>query len=166
MSQIRKLSRAGVGKFPWVRVLKHPADCDAIVRSRNALCTRTAWWSFSALPSSSAASARYCLVHLHQLGLFYDDQETRRTERWVAKHPEEFAPAESDEDVKLDLSQDEDLAVFVSLVPEWAELAEGVDLHTEEGKAVYLGRLQRAVDEAVRRLGVTAQALQLLPPPD
>jgi hypothetical protein len=166
MSEIRKLSRAGVGKFPWVRVLKRPADCDAIVRSRNALCTRTAWWSFSALPSSSAASARYCLVHLHQLGLYADDQEARRTDRWVANHPEEFAPAAPGEDVKLDLSQDEDLAVFVSLVPEWAELAEGIDLHTEAGKAAYRDRLQTAVDEAVRRLGITARALQLLPPPD
>lgn len=71
----------------------------------------------------------------------------------------------ADNDLVLDLSRDEDLAVFLALVPDWPELADGLDLTTEDGQAQYRTRLQASVDERVLTLAREAAALSTLPPP-
>lgn len=71
----------------------------------------------------------------------------------------------ADNDLVLDLSRDEDLAVFLALVPDWSELADGLDLTTEDGRAQYRTRLQASVDERVLALAREAAALSTLPPP-
>lgn len=69
------------------------------------------------------------------------------------------------DDLTLDLSTDEDYAIFLALVPDWPELADGLDLTAEEGQAEFRARLQRAVDAAVHAKAQEAAALNLLPAP-
>jgi hypothetical protein len=46
----------------------------------------------------------------------------------------------------LDGSKPEDLALIMTLVPDWVELADGLDLTTEDGAQAYQARIQRALD--------------------
>jgi hypothetical protein len=71
-----------------------------------------------------------------------------------------------DDDLVLHLDRDEDLAIVVSLVPDWAELSEGLVLATEEGAAEYLRRIQAALNEAVEALAAEARVLRTLPEGD
>lgn len=71
----------------------------------------------------------------------------------------------SADDLTLDLGRDEDYAIFLALVPDWVELADGIDLTAEEGREEFRARLQRAVDEAVHAKAREAEALSLMPLP-
>lgn len=63
----------------------------------------------------------------------------------------------------LDLGQSEDLAVFLALVPDWQELAAGLDLTTEQDRQAYRERLQDTLDERVAAKAAEARALNSLP---
>jgi hypothetical protein len=45
-------------------------------------CKNRARWHFRALPSSYARTGNYCTSHLLASGLFHDDKETKRTDKW------------------------------------------------------------------------------------
>lgn len=183
-TDVQAWRRAMVVQFPWVRALRKQVDCEGVIASRvsrnrprgsaGTMCARKAGWHFDALPSSWASSGNYCMTHLMVYGLDHDEGERQRVDRYMARHPEKFTPSPrstpvpdvKDDDLVLDLSKDEDMAVVLALVPEWAELSEGLELRTDEGAAEYRKRLQAALDEAVAALAAEARVLNTLPPPE
>lgn len=66
--------------------------------------------------------------------------------------------------VVLDGSKPEDLAVMLALVPEWRELAEGLDMDIEQDRQEYQRRFHRRADERIEELAAEAAVLRLLPP--
>lgn len=91
--------------IPWVKVVKRDIPCDGIRWNKVPLkalydhggkpatgldkyrCKNKAKWSFRALkrPQFPARDGNYCWSHLHSSGLFYNNEETQRFERWYQK---------------------------------------------------------------------------------
>lgn len=87
---------------PWVSELDRSTPCQGVKWSKVALrdlysiggkpprglepeahCKRRARWRFVALEHSHATSGDYCTSHLLAAGLYADNDETERAERWL-----------------------------------------------------------------------------------
>lgn len=56
------------------------------------------------------------------------------------------------EDLSLDLADDDDLALFLLMVPDWLDFTVGLDLETEQGKAEFRQRLSDTLSDRVAEL--------------
>ena len=97
--------KALVARIPWVKKLREPVACDGIKWSTVALrdlygtrtteargiqdrsrCKKRASWHFRPLKRSDAREGNYCWSHLIYQGLFCDQDEMDRTDKWFARH--------------------------------------------------------------------------------
>lgn len=94
--------RAQIERIPWVRRLPEPVPCTGRksgtpMKAMYSMygkppagldgyrCKVPARWHFTALKKSRATDGDFCFNHLIHRGLLYDQDESVRLERWLAR---------------------------------------------------------------------------------
>ena len=102
------MRQANAARMPWVAILQRPRACDGIKWSTVALkdlyehgpggsvpargiqekskCKKAGWWRFRSLKRSYARDGVYCWTHLVVQGIYGDEAERTRTDRWLEKN--------------------------------------------------------------------------------